>query len=282
MSEQANPFGNEPNTGHIWDDNLRELTNPPPKWWMIGLHASWILVLAYSILYPTWPLISSHTTGILGWTSIKEYKEDLTAIEEIRAPYENKLKNMSAAAVLDDQDMTRYVTRSAEVLFGDYCAACHGAGGQGNPGYPVLADDDWLYGGQVNTIKTSITNGRRGMMPAMGGQKLTDGEIDELAEAIVAGNPTATPLYQSKGCIACHGPNGTGMHALGSANLNDSVWRFRSSDQLASVKYTIKHGVNDPTDPQTRNAEMPAFTDNLSETEIKKLAVYVHQLGGGQ
>lgn len=280
MSEK-NAYG-APDTGHVWDESLRELTNQPPKWWMIGFHASWILVLVYSILYPTWPLLESHTKGILGWTSMGEYKEDLKSIEQMRAKYEDKLPGMSVEAILADNEMTEYVKRSAKVLFGDNCAACHGSGGQGNPNFPVLADNDWLYGGDINTIHTTITGGRMGMMPAKGGQQLSDAEIDQLANAIAGGNPASSALFTEKGCFACHGADGKGIQAMGSANLTDKVWRFASADQLASIKYTITHGVNDPSDPQTRNAVMPKFGGTkLSETDLKKLAVYVYTLGGG-
>jgi cytochrome c oxidase cbb3-type subunit 3 len=282
MSEK-NPYG-APDTGHVWDDTLRELTNQPPKWWMIGFHASWILVLVYTILYPAWPLLSSHTKGILGWTAIGEYKQDMKTIEQMRAKYEDQLPNMSVDAILANDDMKEYVKRSAKVLFGDNCAACHGSGGQGNPNFPVLADNDWLYGGDVDTILTTVTNGRMGMMPAKGGNAdMTQEQIDSLANSIIDGTVTSNPLFTAKGCFACHGADGKGMHAMGSANLTDKIWRFKAADQLASVKYTITHGVNDPSDPQTRNAVMPKFGGGkLSETDLKKLAVYVHELGGGQ
>ena len=281
MSDE-NKFPGENNTGHIWDDNLRELLNDPPTWWRIGFHASWIFVLLYSIVYPAWPWFGGATKGIMGWTSIGEYKADLASIEEVRAPYENKLKGMSAAEILADGELSNYVVRSAKVLFGDNCAACHGGGGQGNPNYPVLADDDWLYGGTIADIETSITAGRQGMMPANAAM-VNAQEADKLANAIMAGNVTTEPLYMEKGCVGCHGPDGKGMAPLGSANLTDGIYRFASANQLASIKHTITHGVNDPVDKDTRNAVMPAFGGGkLSETDIKKLAVYVHKLGGGQ
>lgn len=285
MSDKSNPYS-APDTGHVWDDTLRELTNQPPKWWMLGFYASIALVIIYGIVYPMIPLATTHTKGVTGWTAIKEYKEDLSAIEQKRAKYEEKLPGMSAAAILADDELSNYVQRSAKVLFGDNCAACHGAGGQGNPGFPVLADDDWLYGGNIETIEQSVVSGRTGMMPAHGSQ-LSEAEVDELANAILSGNPASTPLFgfppEGKGCAACHGPDGKGNQMLGAANLADGIWRFAAKDQLASVKYTITHGVNDPSDPQSRNAVMPKFGGGkLSETEMKKLAVYVHKLGGGQ
>mgnify|MGYP000058714932 CR=1 FL=1 len=87
MSDDKNPFPGENNTGHVWDDSLRELLNDPPAWWRIGFHASWIFVIIYCILYPAWPLLTTSTKGVLGWTSLGEYREDLKAIEEVRGPY---------------------------------------------------------------------------------------------------------------------------------------------------------------------------------------------------
>ncbi len=274
-------------TGHVWDDNLRELLNEPPRWWMISFYAGFVWVAAYFILYPSIPLVDSYTKGVMGWTQIKEYKQDLQAIEKVRAPYENKLKGMTPAAILADSELTSYVVSSAKVLFGDRCAACHGAGGAGNPGFPVLADDDWLYGGSVETIQESITDGRQGMMPGFGGQ-LSAKEIDDVANFVMAlsqGNgdsqPAGKAIFDDAGCSGCHGADGKGMHMMGSANLTDGIWRFKAKDQLASVKYTITNGVNSG-EPDARNAVMPEFGKQLSKTDITKLAVYVHQLGGGQ
>lgn len=287
MTDKSNPYSAS-DTGHVWDDNLRELTNSPPKWWTIGFHASWMFVVIYSILYPTWPMLNTHTKGVMGWTSIGEYKEDLQAIEQVRAKYEEQLPGKSAAAILADNELKQYVNASAKVLFGDNCAACHGNGGAGNPGYPVLVDDDWLYGGSIEKIQESITMGRKGIMTAQV-NNLSVQEISDVAKHVMAlseGSEYAPgkAIFNGKGaCFGCHGMDGKGIQAMGSANLTDGIWRFRSEDQMASVKQTITHGVNDPSDPLTRNAEMPKFGGaRLSETDIKKLAVYVHQLGGGQ
>lgn len=284
---EHNPFPGENNTGHIWDDNLRELANPPPRWWMIAFWASVIWWIGYAIIYPMWPALpggQGHTKGVTGWTSIKEYQEAVAEVEAVRAPNEKKVKAMSIQAILADEGLKSYVESSAKVLFGDNCAACHGGGGQGGPGFPVLADDDWLFGGSPEAIVQTVTMGRQAIMNAHA-KVLSAEEIDTLAKAIVEGKPTSTPLFLEKGCIACHGMDGKGMAALGSANLTDQIYRFVPvSDEtvLDSVKYTIAHGVNDVSDPQTREAVMPKFGDRLSEADIKKLAVYVHALGGGQ
>lgn len=279
-----NPFPGENNTGHIFDDDLRELTNPPPRWWMIAFWLSIAWVIGYSILYPTWPLLNGFTKGVMGWTQIGEYQKGVAEVEAVRAPFEEKIANMPAAEILQDEGLKTYVVASAKVLFGDNCAACHGAGGQGAPSFPVLADDAWLYGGSIDALQQSIAGGRKGVMTAHG-KILSAEEVDGLAKAIVEGKPMSDPNFLQKGCIACHGMDGKGMHALGSANLADQIYRFvpvGDETLLDSVKYTILYGVNDATDPKTREAVMPAFGERLSEDSIKKLAVYVHSLGGGQ
>ena len=197
------------------------------------------------------------------------------------------------------------------MLYGDNCAACHGVGGYPQPGsgYPILADDDWLYGGTVDKIIETLAKGRQGMMPAHA-ELLTDEEVDGLVEFVInSSNGEATEaewkLYNEKGCVACHGADAKGIQQLGSANLADKVWRF--SGEPDEIRHTILHGVNDANDPQTRVAVMPAWneklavrleaeeygddpeeyyegdeTERLTENEIKKLSIYVHQLGGGE
>lgn len=274
-----------PDTGHVWDDNLRELTNQPPRWWMNTLYLSGVFLVVYFILYPSIPLVDGWTKGILDWTQMKRLNESVEKIEAVRAPFENKLKGMSAAAILADDELSNYTIASAKVLFGDRCAPCHGTGGSGNPGYPVLADDDWLYGGTVDNIQQSITMGRKPMMPAFGAM-LDDQQLDDLAKHMIAlskGSEHAPgkELYMSQGCGGCHGMDAKGMQMMGAVNLTDAIWRFTPGTE-ESVKYTIKHGVNAPGAKETRAAEMPSFQQQLTETDITKLTVYVHKLGGGQ
>jgi len=288
-----------PDTGHVWDDDLRELTNPPPKWWIIGFHASWLLVFVYGLLYPMWPTLHGHTKGLLGWTSIKEFHQSEAAIDKVRDKYQEMVKGMTAKQILanPNSDAYRYAVDAGRVLFGDNCAACHGANGSGNPGFPVLADDDWLYGGTIGDIVTTITGGRHGSMPARGLlHNLTDQEIKQVANYVYndlsKGKPDADvpgrAIFHGKGmCFTCHGANGKGNQAIGSANLTDSIWRFipdghHSKTQLGSVIYTITHGVNQANVKGSRVAVMPVWSKRLSPTEIKELAVYVFQLGGGQ
>jgi len=276
-----------PTTGHVWDDDLADLTNQPPKWWMLGLTASALFCVVYFLYYPSFPIstLGDHFKGLGGWTAIKEMEADKDEVDAVRGKFETKLKDMKPAAILADGELSEYVKRSGKVLFGDNCAGCHGQNGVGTRDKqglfaPVLNDDDWLFGGKIDDIHASIEGGRQGMMMAHK-DILSAAEIDALANAVAQGQPASTPLFAEKGCVICHGEGGKGVQAMGGANLTDKLWRFEGS--VEGVKRTIAYGVN-AGDPQGRTAVMPSFkaSGKLSDAEVKKLAVYVYKLGGGE
>jgi len=290
-----NPWPDEGNTGHIWDEDLRELDNPPPLWWMLSFYASFVMIVFYAVYYPTIPLPNGHTKGIAGWTQVGEYKADYQVLKNWRkakfADQEEKLSALSVDEILKQPELKAYAVATSKMLFGDNCAACHGAGGQGNPNFPVLADDDWLWGGKPDQIKATIENGRIGNMPARGMMgNLSDQEINQVADYVIAlsegkgsdASVAAGKAVYTKGmCMACHGPAGKPLAPAGAANLTDQIWRF-SGDKAAIIK-TITYGVNNKkAGKNTRHAKMPAFKNRLSEKDIKRLTIYVHELGGGQ
>jgi len=289
MAKQDKPQ-QAPDTGHEWD-GIRELTNPPPRWWMIAFHAGWIWCVIYFILYPAIPLVHESTKGILGWTQIKEFKQAVAENDAIKAPYLKKVAEMDGKALMADAGMRNFAESSAKAIFGDNCAACHGSGGQGAPGlFPNLADDDWLYGGDFDTIVETITDGRQGSMPAHI-EMLDDAEINKLADFVLAvskGKATKEGFkrFDDAGCTGCHGENAKGGAindlGTGAANLTDSIWRFGGSRN--EILRTIRYGVNEDTAdvPKTRIAIMPSFGGKLSPEAIKMLAVKVHELGGGK
>ena len=307
MSDNQNSTGGVPTTGHVWDDDLGDLVNQPPKWWMLGLTASTIWVAVYWIMYPSIPIATNGTffkgIGLPGsgqWSAIKEMETDQKDIDDIRGKYEKQLKDMTSAAILADKELSEYVARSGKVLFSDNCAGCHGQNGVGSVQSgakfaakerglmaPVLNDDDWLYGGTVDKIHETIAGGRQGMMTPHQGV-LSDQQIDDVAKYVLAlsegkGDDASVAagkvVFHSSDCTACHGADAKGMQAMGSANLTDKIWRFVGS--LEGIKQTITYGVN--AGPDSRIAVMPNFTEagKLSPTEIKKLAVYVYKFGGG-
>jgi cytochrome c oxidase cbb3-type subunit 3 len=307
MSDNHNSAGEVPTTGHLWDDDLADFTNQPPKWWMLGLTASAIWVVVYWLMYPAIPISIGgyHFEGIGlpgsgKWTAIKELAEDQKALDAVRGPFENKLKDMTPAAILADKELSEYVARSGRVLFADNCAACHGQNGVGTVQAgakfaqherglmaPILLDDDWLYGGKIDDIHATISGGRQGMMVAHK-DTLSAQQIDDVAKYVLAlsegrGDSEAAgrKVFMESDCTACHGADAKGMQAMGSANLTDKIWRFDGS--LEGIKQTIAYGVNSG-DSKARVAIMPNFTaaGNLSPTAIKKLAVYVYKFGGGK
>ncbi|MBI4665429.1 MAG: cytochrome-c oxidase, cbb3-type subunit III [Nitrospinae bacterium] len=286
MAEKHDPYKAK-DTGHEWD-GIKELKNNPPRWWIICGYLSFAFLAGYFILYPSIPLVSGYTHGLLGWTQIDEYKEGVEAINAVREPFDKKIGKMTVAEILADPEMSRFAQVSSKALFGDNCAACHGSGGQGATGFPVLADDDWLYGGTVEAIHETITGGRQGIMPAYA-QLLSRQEIDDLVK-FVSTLPSgaiheagkAVFLGQTPGaadCVACHGEDAKGIKDVGSANLTDNIWRFSGTED--GIRQTIMNGVNQDG-PQTRKAVMPVFGGRLTDNQIKKLAVRVYLLGGGQ
>jgi cytochrome c oxidase cbb3-type subunit 3 len=295
-----NPDGGVTTTGHIWDDDLADFTNQPPRWWMLALTASAIWIVVYWLYYPSVPIPSSNTffKGVGGWTAIKEMEADKDEVDAVRGKYEAKIKNLAPAAILADNDLTEYVKRSGKVLFGDNCAPCHGTNGVGTRDKeglfaPVLGDDDWLYGGKIDDIYATISGGRQGMMVAHK-DSLSAQQIDDVAQYVKAmsdeGKDKADAdsavgagkkVFMESDCTACHGTDAKGIQAMGSANLTDKIWRFEGS--LEGIERTIAYGVNSG-DPKARVAIMPSFTaaGKLSDADIKKLAVYVYKFGGGQ
>lgn len=304
MSDNHNSAGGVPTTGHVWDDDLADFTNQPPRWWMLGLTASAIWVVVYFLMYPAIPLAVNGTffegIGLPGsgkWTAIKELAEDQKVLDDVRSKYENKLKSMTPAAILADKELSEYVVRSGKVLFGDNCAACHGQNGIGTIDKqglfaPILNDDDWLFGGNIDKIHETIVGGRQAMMTPHK-DSLKPEQIDAVAKYVKAmseeggkdkadADPAVAAgkkVFMESDCTACHGADGKGMQAMGSANLTDKIWRFDGS--LEGIKHTIADGVN--AGPDSRIAVMPNFKEagKLSDTEIKKLAVYVYKFGGG-
>lgn len=278
-------------TGHEWD-GIRELKNDPPRWWMILFLLTPVWIVGYFLLYPSIPFIGGTSNkGLLGWTSVREYHKGRQEILDIRAPFEKKIAGMTAKEILNDPEMANYAVTSIKQTFGDICAKCHGTGGQGTFGYPILADDDWLYGGTIEKIQETITEGRGGIMPSFKG-RFTPEEMKDLVQFLEDLQHVPSKVFEpgrkvfmgetkaAAECTACHGENAKGNYDVGSANLTDPICRFDCTHE--GLEYTVTHGVNDDGDPLTRKPTMPAWGKKLTATQIKKLAVKVYLFGGGQ
>jgi cytochrome c oxidase cbb3-type subunit 3 len=275
-------------TGHEWD-GLRELNTPLPRWWLWTFYATIIWAIAYWVVYPAWPLISSATQGTFGWHSRSAVEADLAALKAARGPMVAKLAAAPVADIVNDPQLLDFARAQGRVAFADNCAPCHGAGGGGAKGYPNLDDDDWLWGGKLAAIEQTIRHGARsgdkddheGNMPAFGRDKiLNPNQISAVADYVrsLSGLPTEKGADLALGkkvfadnCAVCHGPEGKGNREVGAPNLTDKIWLYGPD------KATIMQGVQNG-----RGGVMPAWQGRLSDPIIKSLTVYVYTLGGGE
>lgn len=272
-------------TGHTWD-GIKELNTPLPRWWLWTFYATIIWAVGYYIAMPSWPWLSGYTSGVLGYSSRALHEADLAEQKANRdAKWLGKFAEMSVEDIAQDTDLLQYAMAGGRVIFADNCAPCHGAGGQGAPRYPVLADDDWLWGGTLEAIQTTVAygirsghdDGRESDMPAFGKDELLEpAQITAVADYVMslAGQGSATDegkLVFDENCAACHGEDGKGLAELGGPNLTDGISLY-AVDKDAIVKQVSapSHGV------------MPAWQGRLDDASIKQVSIYVHTLGGGQ
>ena len=275
-----------PTTGHEWD-GLRELNTPLPRWWLWIFYATIVWAVGYWVVYPSWPLLSSYTSGTSGWQSRSAVVRDLEALKAIRGPMMDKLAAASVEEIKADPLLLDFARAQGRTAFGDNCAPCHGPGGGGAKGYPNLNDDEWLWGGKLDDIATTIRHGvrsadaktRLGSMPAFGRDgMLKRDEIEAAADYVrsIAALPVDPKADLAAGkkvfaasCASCHGDDGKGKRDVGAPNLTDQIWLY------GAEKSVIIDGLWNG-----RGGVMPAWAERLDETTIKALTVYVHTLGG--
>ncbi len=296
-------------TGHVWDGDLQEYDNPIPGWWLWTFYATVIFAIVYWVIYPTWPVGSSYTKGMFNditfhndkgeavtthWNMralfLKDQQEGKQALK--RQEYLEKIGNSSFAEIISDPEKLAFARSMSKVLFADNCAACHGSGAAGVIGlFPNLIDDDWLWGGKIENIHQTLLHGRQGFMPSFT-NSFDPEQLDALAEYVlslsgISGGDShkvaeGEQIFKGEtgGCYYCHGKDGKGLLSQGSANLTDSIWTMANvpgsddySAKLEAVKQVILNGIS---------RKMPAWSDRLSDEQIKMLTVYVHQMGGGR
>ena len=275
-------------TGHEWD-GIKELNTPLPRWWVWTFYACIVWAIGYTIAYPAWPLISSNTKGMLGYSSRANVAQEMANAEAAKAGVVERIASLDVTEIANDEELTRFSIAAGKSAFKVYCSQCHGSGAQGAAGYPNLNDDDWLWGGTVEEIFTTINHGVRfdadddtrfSDMPAFGRDELLEkADIEAAANFVLslsgkdhdAALATAGATVFEENCASCHGEEGKGDPEFGAPNLADAIWFY--GDDLP----TITAQINSP-----RHGVMPAWGARLGETAVKQLAVYVHSLGGGQ
>ena len=276
-------------TGHEWD-GIQELNTPLPRWWLNVFYATIIWSIGYWVVYPAWPLITDATKGVIGYSSRLEIEKDMATLQTFRAAQSKGLAEATMEQIKADPTLLRIAMAQGKAAFGDNCAACHGVGGAGAKGYPNLNDDEWLWGGTLDAIHTTLQHGIRvagdsetriSQMPAFGRDgMLKSDEINAVANHVreLAGLSTEPKADLAKGkeiyaanCAACHGDAGKGNKEMGAPNLTDAISLYGMD--MPSLTETIAN---------SRNGVMPAWKGRLDATTIKALTVYVHSLGGGQ
>ncbi len=274
-------------TGHEWD-GIKELDTPMPRWWLWTFYATIVWGVGYMIMMPAWPLIHGATPGLLGYSSRANVTAELGQVATGNAPLNTRLIEADLDAIADDPELLRFATAGGGAVFRNHCSQCHGAGGGGAiGGYPNLIDDDWLWGGTVEDIHLTLLHGIRyeadddtrfSQMPAFG-DILEEDQILGLVEYVRslsgADHDEAAAAAQAEtfvdNCSACHGEDGKGMREQGAPNLTDGIWLY--GGDAATIEHTIRY---------SRYGVMPAFGNRLSEADIRKVAVYVNTLGGGE
>jgi len=254
-------------TGHVWDDNLEELNNPLPRWWLWLFYITIIFSIIYFFFYPA---MGSYE-GSFKWSQASQYEEEVAAANKQYGPLFAKY----AATSIEDLAKDKKANEIGQRLFLNYCSTCHGSDAKGSHGFPNLTDNDWLYGGSPAAIKTSILNGRTGVMPGMGAALGGDKGVDEVANYVMSlsgrkvdsAKAAAGKTKFEAMCAACHQASGKGNPALGAADLTDKIWLYGSSAGV--IKKTIAEG---------RTGQMPAHKNFLGEDKSHLLAAYIYSL----
>ena len=253
-------------TGHVWDEDLRELNNPLPRWWMLLFVLTIVFGAIYLVLYPG----LGSAAGYWKWSAAGELGADANQARTELAPLYARFNGMPIETLARDPQAHAL----GERLFVNNCATCHGSDARGSKGFPNLTDNDWLWGGAPERIAESIREGRQGQMPPMAAAVGTAEEVRQVANYVLSlsnspHNALLGQLGRSKftACAACHGPAGRGNPLLGAPNLADNVW-LHGGGEDAVVRMVTEGKLN----------VMPAHKDRFSEAQIRILAGYVWSL----
>lgn len=273
-------------TGHEWD-GIKELNNPLPRWWLWTFYGTIFWAVAYTVFYPAWPMLSSATTGVLGYSSRSEFADTMAAVDNANNAIVARIAELPVDQVLADPELARFATAAGASAYKVNCSQCHGTGAAGGPGYPNLNDDSWIWGGTIEEVYLTIAHGVRSptdpdtrfnLMPNFGADDLLDKASLEALAGYVANlagleggvaTREAAQLFADN-CAACHGETGAGMTEIGGPDLTDKIWLYEGT--LEAVTAQID---------RPRHGMMQAWSEKLDDATIKQLAVYVHGLGGG-
>lgn len=271
--------------GHSWD-GIEELNNPLPRWWLWTLYATIVFAIGYVIVYPAIPLANRATAGLWGWTSRGQLADEMKAEEARRAGTLAALAATPIEQLASKPDLMRAAIEGGRAAFRVNCVQCHGSGAAGSKGYPNLRDDDWLWGGNIKEIETTLINGIRqpdnaathqSLMPNFGKDAiLPPADIAAVTDHVLSltgkskPNARGAELFAAN-CAVCHGAEAKGSRQVGAPNLADAIWLYGGKREEVVASITQAHA-----------GVMPAWGGKLDPVTIKMLAAYVHSLGGGE
>lgn len=282
--------GEVPTTGHSWD-GIQEYDNPMPRWWVWVFYATIVWGIGYSIAYPAWPLITGATPGVLGASTRADVAAEIKRFDDANSAIKQQLIDADMTTVSANPELMSFAQNAGAAVFRTNCTTCHGSGANGveGKGYPSLLDDDWLWGGDIENIQTTITHGIRNTthpearyseMPKFGVDGLLEPQqIAEVVEHVlkISGQEHDATLAAAgeavfiDNCSACHMEDGSGDINQGAPKLSDAIWLYGGSRE--AITYTVVNA---------RFGVMPGWNDKLTEDEIRAVALYVHSRGGGQ
>jgi cytochrome c oxidase cbb3-type subunit 3 len=253
-------------TGHVWDEDLVELNNPLPRWWLQLFYITLIFAVVYMGLFGGFGNIA----GYFGWSQEGQYEAEMKAAAEAQEVIFARYRQMDNEALIADPE----ANATGQRLYNNSCAMCHGSDARGARGFPNLTDNDWLYDGSFEAVMQSINNGRVGAMPVMVGGLDEDAISDLVVYVQSLSGQKADPGMAANGkkhydmlCVACHNIDGSGNQALGAPRLNDDIWLYGGDP--ATIRETLTLG---------RNGNMPAFEGLLSEDRQRLITAYVLSL----
>ena len=268
VASRRQPMAADNSTGHVFDEDLVEMNNPLPRWWMVLFILTVVFGFGYVALYPG----LGNLPGELGWTSRNQLEADNRAANAAMAKVYAQFKGVPAAVLSHDPK----AMATGERLFINNCAACHGSDAKGSKGFPnlTLSGSARLTSGEPEAIEATITNGRQGMMPVMAAAVGSADDVRNVANYVLSlsGSPhdsIAAAAGKSKFaiCAACHGADGKGNQTIGAPNLTDKVWLHGwGVDAIVAMVTNGKTNV------------MPAQGGRLTPEQIHVLASYVWSL----
>lgn len=254
--------GEQAKTGHIYD-GIEEYDNPLPSWWFNLFILSIIYGVLYLVAYPG----LGNFAGLLGWTSTNQWEKEVAIADKKYGAIFAKYAAMPIEALASE----RKAMKMGQRLFSNSCSTCHGTDAAGAMGYPNLTDNDWLYGGTPEQIKTTITHGRIAVMPSWRAV-LNINDLTNVANYVHSLSTNKQSEHPGMAtfnsyCAACHTKEGTGNIVFGAPDLTDNTWLYGGSEE--EILNSIASG---------RTGTMPAHKALLSSEKVHILTAYVYSL----